>query len=189
MSEQLKGSVDKGEKAPSAESLKDQQEKLKNLLDSAEKASHEYEHSIENIRDKIEDEAVSGKESSAGDNGRDSQSQHVPIIDRKVKQQTYQKTLHHVQRQLPKAQRAFSKFVHRPVVEAVSEASAKTVARPSGLFGGGLCALIGSFALVWISRHYGFYYNPFVFIALVIAGFALGVLIEWLWHAQKKLKK
>lgn len=189
MSEQLKGGHEKGEKAPSAESLKDQQEKLKHLLDKAEKASHEYENSIETIRDNIEDEAISGKEAAAGDTGKDAQSQHVPIIDRHVKQQTYKKTLQHVQRQLPKTQRAFSKFIHRPVVEAVSEASAKTVARPSGLLGGGICALLGSAALVWMSRHYGFYYNFFVFIALVAAGFALGVLLEWTWHAQKKLKK
>ncbi len=189
MSEHLRANHEKGEKAPSAESLKDQQEKLKHLLDSAEKASHKYENSIETIRDKIEDEAVSGKESAAGDTGRDTQSQHVPIIDRKVKQQTYRKTLHHIQRQLPRSQRAFSKFIHRPVVEAVSEVSAKTVARPSGLFGGGLCALIGSSILVWMSRHYGFYYNFFVFIALVLAGFILGVLLEWAWHARNKITK
>lgn len=189
MSEHLRASHEKGEKAPSAESLKDQQEKLKKLLDSAEKANHQYEHSIETIRDKIEDEAVSGKEVSAGDVGRDAQNQHVPIIDRKVKQQSYKKTLHHIQRQLPRTQRAFSKFIHRPAVEVVSEVSAKTVARPSGLLGGGLCALLGSSTLVWMSRHYGFYYNFFVFIGLVLAGFALGVLIEWAWHAKAKLKK
>src|SRR5690349_7916514 len=99
MSEQLKGAHEKGEKAPSSESLKDQQEKLKHLLDSAEKANHEYENSIENIRDKVDNEAISGQESSAGDKGHDSQSQAVPIIDRKVKQQSYKKSLQHIQRQ------------------------------------------------------------------------------------------
>ncbi len=189
MSEHLRGSQEKGEKAPSAEAAKDQKEKLEKLLDSAEKSTHEYEKSIENIRDNIEDQAVSGKETSAGDHGKDAKSQSVPIIDRIVKQESYKKVLQHVQRRLPKAQRSFSKFIHKPVVEAFSETGAKTVARPSGLFGGGLCALLGSTALLWMSRHYGFRYNFFVFIAFIVVGFAIGLLVEWAWRTYKKLRK
>ncbi len=175
------------EKEPSPENSTEQKERLKKAMEAAENARNEHEDSIENIRSKINKEALSGKETSAGDIGKDKKSQSSPMIDRTAKQQTYKKTIRHIQRQLPNRQKALSKIIHQPVIESVSEFGAKTVARPSGMLGAGVFALVGTAVVVLMSRHYGFYYNFFMFIVLFVVGFFVGLVLELLLNLGKKL--
>lgn len=161
------------------ESAKDR-EKLQETVEAGKQAKHEAQDSLEAIRSSIEKEAEktdalkkAEKKVEEPDKGP------TPVvIDRAVKNKAYKKELHRVQSHLPKSQRSFSKFIHAPSVETASEVGGKTVARPSGLLGGGIAAFVGSALLVWTSRHYGFTYNFFVFIALLIAGFVVGLVIE-----------
>lgn len=169
------------------ESHKDQQEKLKELAEKAAEAKEKSPHEVERLAHHAKEKAVSGKERSAGDIGKESPRQSSVVIDKTVKQQAYKKTMRHVQRQLPRSQRSFSRFIHQEVVEKVSEVSSKTIARPSGLLGSGMVALLGTSVIVWMSRYYGFRYNFFVFVALIGAGFVAGLLIEALLKSSKKL--
>ncbi len=97
---------------------------------------------------------------------------------KELKQQKYQQLTHKIRSHLNPTERSFSKVVHNPVVEAISETSSKTVARPSGLLGGGIVALLGSGALLFMSKYYGFRYNFFVYILMFGVGFVAGVFIE-----------
>ncbi|HTE58545.1 MAG TPA: hypothetical protein VK694_07430 [Verrucomicrobiae bacterium] len=146
--------------------------------------SVEHDHNIDKIQASIHKEAVSGKD-VAIEHHR-SESQPALGLQRELKATAYQKTLHKVQARLNPTQRSFSKVIHQPLVESVSEASAKTVARPSGILGGGLVALIGSGGLLYMAKHYGFKYNYFVFIALFLAGFLVGSAIELSVRAVKR---
>jgi len=168
----------------------EQHEKLKDSIEAGKNAKNEVEDSLETIRSSIDKEADSGKhkkQEQEADAQKDQGPGHV-IIDRDVKTKAYKKELHRIQSHLTRSQKSFSKFIHNPVVESVSEVSGKTVARPSGLLGGGIVALLGSGALVIISRHYGFTYNFFVFIALLIAGFFLGLVVEMFVRGIVKAK-
>jgi hypothetical protein len=171
------------------EAKTDQQEKLKELIEKAGEVKDRSAEEIAKLASEAKQEAITGKDSKVSETSKDS-GHHAPhIINRAVKSQAYKKLMGHIQRQLPKNQRSFSKFVHRPSVEAVSEFSSKTIARPSGLLGSGISALLGSLIVLWVSRHYGFSYNFTVFIGLVVIGFALGLFAESLWRFVRKLAK
>lgn len=106
-----------------------------------------------------------------------------------LKSEAYQHTLKSIRAKLPKTSKAFSKFAHHKVVDVLSEAGAKTVARPSGLLGGSLVSFAGSLILLYYSRHYGFTYNYALLFMLFIAGFLAGVVLEiiiWTLYSRRR---
>lgn len=103
-------------------------------------------------------------------------------VDGDLENITHNRLIRQIQRKHNLPVRAFSKVVHQPVVRAVSEGASKTVSRPSGLLGGGLVALLGTSAYLYLSRHIGFEYNYGVFLVLFAGGFAFGLFLEFLVH-------
>lgn len=159
-------------------------ERERQIIEAGKQAKHESEDSLESIRSSIEKESAKAEIEKPGREASEEESKVRPtIIDRTLKGKAYQKELHRVRSHLSKPQKSLSKFIHAPVVEKVSEVSGKTVARPSGLLGGGLVAFLGTLALVIMTRYYGYEYNFFVFIALLIGGFFLGLLLELIIRA------
>lgn len=158
-------------------------------LETALKSSEKVNDSLDTIRASIDKQATKSKSDQYKNISDDAdQSPSSVRIDRNLKQKAYKKEIHRIQTHLPKSQRSFSKFIHSPAIESASEAGGKTVARPSGLLGGGLVALVGSSTLLIISRHYGFSYNFFVFLVLLVGGFFVGLLIEMLVRSLIKIK-
>lgn len=99
-------------------------------------------------------------------------------VNRELRQITLRRELKNIRRKLPAPQKALSKVIHQPVIRATSEFTGKTVSRPSGLLGGGIVALIGTSAYLYLAKHVGFEYNYGVFLVLFVGGFALGLLVE-----------
>jgi hypothetical protein len=168
-------------------SLEDTSEAAKEHLNAlrqraeAESEAHADEEVLEAIKKDIEQAAVSKedyKHSEAGNGGENTPTQ--TYVSRELKQMGFRRTLTNARLHMNAPQRLMSKAIHQPAVEKISEAAAPTIARPSGLIGGGLAALLGNSILLYITKHYGYRYNYFVFIALFIGGFAAGMLIELL---------
>jgi flagellar biosynthesis GTPase FlhF len=107
------------------------------------------------------------------------QSMHV---NRELKSMTAQRELKRIQRDLPRGQRTLSKVIHQPVIRNISEATGKTVTRPSGLLGGGVVAFVGTSSYLYLTKHVGMQYNYTVMLALFIGGFLLGLGIELAVH-------
>lgn len=103
-------------------------------------------------------------------------------INRELKQITLHRELGSIRHQLSKPQQTLSRVIHQPTVQAVSEATSKTVGRPSGLLGGGLVALVGTTSYLYLAKHIGFQYNYGVFLVLFAGGFALGLGLELVVH-------
>lgn len=101
-------------------------------------------------------------------------------MTKSMKKDAYKREMAHVRKKLPPTERAFSKFIHQPSVDKVSDLSAKTIARPSALLGGGLGALVGTVVLVFISRHYGIVYNYVMLFLCFLVGMLVGLLVEML---------
>ena len=173
-----------------------EQEKQPHHHDSAEHtrqhATHEKEHAtyeherramLEQAHKTIEQEAVSNKELPVEGN------HEVPkqlFVNQELKAISFQRILSRTRKQLSKPERSFSKIVHQPVIDSISRVSEKTIARPSGLLAGGICALIGSSIMLYMAKHYGFRYNLFVFLALFIAGFFIGLLLEVVFNLGRR---
>lgn len=134
------------------------------------------EESVDTLKHKAEAIAKSGKETTVGE--RQEASRSSIGIQKDLKNTAYRKTLSRVQDQLSTPQRAFSKVIHQPVVEQLSNVGSRTIARPSGVMGGGLFALLGGGLVLYFSKRYGFEYNYLLFAMLFAAGFAAGLAIE-----------
>ncbi|HSW37345.1 MAG TPA: hypothetical protein VLG37_03195 [Candidatus Saccharimonadales bacterium] len=101
-------------------------------------------------------------------------------VNRELKNITLQRALKQIRRELPLPDRLLSKVVHQKAIRAVSEASSKTITRPSGLLGGGLCAFLGSLAYLYLTKHIGLPYNYLLFSLLFVGGFVIGLVLEML---------
>jgi flagellar biosynthesis GTPase FlhF len=144
---------------------------------------HEQAENLEHARHEAAHEAQSAEEIAANLAGRTQeppqhQEQH---INRELKEMAYQRLLNRARRHMSPYSRAMSHIIHQPVVDSVSEFTGKTVGRPSGILGGGILALIGTTAYYYIARHYGYNYNSFVFLLLLVCGFVLGWILELLY--------
>ncbi|HET7319998.1 MAG TPA: hypothetical protein VFI84_00250 [Candidatus Saccharimonadales bacterium] len=106
-------------------------------------------------------------------------------IDKTVKKMQMKQSMKQVRRELSLPERALSKLVHQPVVKAVSDVSAKTVSRPSGLLGGGFFAFVGSLAYLYFTTHIGMPYNYLLLLLFFAGGFALGLALELALHFMR----
>lgn len=155
--------------------------------EKARTSRHEHAEKLEDIRSTAEREAASSEETIQEKlKAESSESDQSLYVNRELKDMAYARTLKRARSRLPAPARAFSKVVHQPVVEAVSEVAGKTVARPSGVLAGGIVAFIGSSGFLWISKHYGYEYNFLLFALLFVGGFFIGLLIELLIRLVRK---
>lgn len=124
-----------------------------------------------------------------------SQAENAPqthshmFIDRQLRNVTRSRSLHKLWRQESLPVRTFSKVVHQPAVQAVSEGASKTISRPSGMLGGGLVALLGTSIYLYLAHHMGFTYNSGVFLILFAGGFVLGLLLEFLVYLATRSRR
>lgn len=108
-------------------------------------------------------------------------------VNHELKSLALNRTLSRVRRQLSSPNRLLSKVIHQPAVQSISEATAKTVARPTGLLTGSLVALVGSSLALYLARHYGFSYNYLLIFVLFIGGYVAGFVVDlvvWLWRRR-----
>jgi hypothetical protein len=104
------------------------------------------------------------------------------MVNRELKATTLRRQQKQIRRELSLPGRGLSKVIHQPAVRMVSEAAGQSVARPSGLLGGGIAAFAGTLGYLYLAKHLGFNYNYLIFLALMVIGFAFGVAVELLVH-------
>jgi hypothetical protein len=156
---------------------------------STDKLHNEPSRHLEQIRANIEHEAMQSNATKEQLRVEEQQPVHHHYVTKKIKSAQYQETLKHVRHSLPKNQRRFSTFVHQPAIEQVSELGAKTIARPTGIIGGALFALIGGTIILWVGKHIGFEVPNSIFAILFIVGFMAGIVIEILKNLMTSLIK
>lgn len=150
------------------------QELLAQKMEQAKEAKNEHAEALEHIRRNIDKQAVTAEKARAEEEPR----HHQEHVTRELKAIRYNETLRYIKRHLSKPERRLSTVIHAPVVEKVSEVGAKTIARPSGILGGGLFALIGSIFVLYVARRYGFEVPNSLFMVLFVLGFGVGILSE-----------
>lgn len=149
------------------------------LRDQREKANHTTEISkdtIESIKQSIEATAISKDQFNVGE--KETKQNYTYRATKQIKQNSYKHTLKQTQKHMSKPERAFSRAIHHPIVEKVSDIGAQTIARPSGLISGGLFAFICSLVVLLISKRSGFTYNYLFFITVFVGGYFCGLLVE-----------
>lgn len=138
-----------------------------------------HNHNIDKLQESIHETALSTDEITIEQHDHSaSKTQPVLGIQRELKSDAYNKTIRKVRSNLAPFERSFSKLIHHKALEPISEVGSKTVARPSGILGGGIVALIGSAVVLYMAKRYGFQYNLSIFFILLGAGFFTGLLAE-----------
>ncbi len=148
--------------------------------ESNEKPRNEHKESISHIRHEVQEEAVSSDEQLVSEE-EDYSTPSQSFVNKELKDMALTRTLIRVRKKLSAPDKLISVVMHNPVIDAASEATAKTVGRPSGILGGGLLSFLGTSSYYYITKHYGYKYNFFIFLFLLILGFLLGWTIELLW--------
>jgi hypothetical protein len=164
---------------------------IKRNLENLSKAALEAESQkaeLHELQDAVKQEAISGQEITVGE--REVPKSHTShATPKELKADAYKRSLSRVQSRLNVVDRGFSKIAHQPVIDSASNVMSKTVARPSGILGGGICALLGSSFLLYLTKRYGFEYNFFVYFLLLAIGFVLGMTAELVIRAILKRKR
>lgn len=151
--------------------------------EAAEKAEAKKK-SLELIRKNIEEAAASKEQMEV--NQLEKEVEHSVLkASGQLKNIAVKQRIREVQRKETPAVRTFSKVVHQPVVEEISNIAESTVARPSGLLVGGIVSVISSLVVLYISRHYGYEYNFMIGLLGFAGGFVLGLILEGIWRLFK----
>ncbi len=190
MSEKLQSKSPESSLAQNAEASRQHLDKLHAKLEKAAteaKMGNDSEH-LEKATTRVEKHAqpIERHQSRAAESHNDNRNGHGVSIDpKKERQANYNRTIARVRKKENFIERPFSKVIHNPVVDKVSEATGKTVARPSSMLGGAFFAMIGTSALLWIAKHYGYEYSYFAVIGLFLLGMIVGVALEIILKSGK----
>ncbi len=170
-----------------SERLQESHEQFKPVEQSAETHRPLREVSVEHEKQKQHEKLINA-EKAVEHHAKTKESTHVEKDSHKHEQPLYvnnelkrialDRTLARVRRHLSKPNKALSKVIHQPAVQAVSEVGSKTIARPSSLLLGAFFALVGNSVLFYMAKHYGFTYNYLLFFVFFAAGFALALVID-----------
>lgn len=101
------------------------------------------------------------------------------VVSKKERDASYKLHMKQVQTELKPTQRAFSKFIHNPVIEKTSEVVGSTIARPNAILAGSVVAFILVLAVYLISKYYGYTLSGFETIGAFIVGWILGMLYDF----------
>lgn len=142
-----------------------------------EKESHQ---AAENARHEALKEAAFSKEQ-----GREKRTHQADrhnsshIITRDDREASFELTMEHVQKELPRSSRPFSRFIHHPTIERTSEVLGKTVFRSNAILAGGVTAFVAVLGLYFYAKYAGFSLQGSETIVAFAVGWLLGVLFDF----------
>lgn len=142
---------------------------------SAEKADSSRHEALEQAKSSEKERRNSEKQPDRIESKPD-----LPVNSKAARKEAFGTIMTEVQSQMSPAERTFSKFIHAPVVEKVSDVTSKTIARPNAILAGSLTAFVLVLATYLIARHYGYPLSGAETMLAFAAGWVLGVLFDFL---------
>jgi hypothetical protein len=154
------------------------------------KLEHEQAKKLEQARAEIDAETVEKDRviDKISETSKSESGEFKGPVSNDLKKTSLRRELKQVRRHLPKVDQIGSKIIHQPAVRVISETSAKTITRPSGLLGGGIAAFIGSGIYYYFTMHIGIKYNYLMFALFFVGGFMVGLVIELIACSSKHRK-
>lgn len=151
---------------------------------AAEKSTVENgENAEKEARKEALKEAVSVERGSAEKKGKETSASPAKrrhgVVSKREREASYKHHMKQLQSELSPSQRAFSKFIHNPVVEKTSDAVGSTIARPNAMLSGAVVAFILVLAVYVVSKFYGYTLSGFETIGAFIVGWLLGILYDF----------
>ena len=165
---------------------KQHKERLKEQIESKAEKAQKSPEAEQVARHEVEAQAISGAE-MIPTNSESTQQSATPPPTKADKSKSFKTTMHHVRKDLSGPERTLSRVIHQPAIEKVSEVAGKTIARPSGMIGAAVAALVGLAFVFGIAKYAGFSLSGSEMPLLLIIGMLLGLLAEWAYKALRSL--
>lgn len=146
--------------------------RVENESSPAEKSEAEAREQLEKVIEKSEAEEVKQEKKQPTKAER--------LITKEDRKDSFKKTMETVQSQLPKSSRTFSKVIHNPTIEKVSEVTGKTVARPNAILSGSVAAFVLTLAIYTLAKINGYPLSGFETIAAFTIGWLTGMLFDYI---------
>ena len=145
-----------------AEVIKNRVEKESSL---AEKSEAEAREQLEKVIEKSEAEEVKQEK-------KKQPAKAERLITKEDRKDSFKK--------LPKSSRTFSKVIHNPTIEKVSEVTGRTVARPNAILSGSVAAFVLTLAIYTLAKINGYPLSGFETIAAFTIGWLAGMLFDYI---------
>lgn len=174
------GNAEKFDEKALAEHAKQQHERVEKQHErAAERAETNREKAAESARHEIE-KATHEKENHVQETHREqSPAERRGPASKHERAASYNKTMREVRSQMSAPSRAFSDFIHNPVVEKVSDTVGGTVARPNAVLSGSISAFMFTLVIYLIARFNGYPLSGAETIASFVAGWLIGILFDY----------
>ncbi len=107
------------------------------------------------------------------------------IATRSKREQAFTTIMKDIKPHMSPASRTFSNIIHNPIVEKVSDATGKTIARPNAILSGSVCACISVLGVYLIARHYGYPLSGSETIISFALGWTAGIIYDFAVSAYR----
>lgn len=174
-------------KVSSAERRELEKQSHEALKNTAEKGEHNKHEKLEKSRHETMEHALNAENLRSSQEKNSHSSAHKEYRDPRQTKLSFNTTMSHVRRHMKPAERSFSKVIHQPTVEKVSEVAGKTIARPSGVAGATIGAFIGLTLVYVVARRIGFELSGSEMPLLLVGGFVAGLFFEWVFKALRSV--
>lgn len=154
-------------------------ERYRELANEREKTSEKKEN-INEVRDEALEQATSKEKSHKLDNSKEtSPREKRGPVSKHERNASFNATMDEVRSHMSAPSRVFSKVIHNPTVEKVSDVVGGTVARPNAILSGSVFAFLFTLVIYLIARYYGYALSGGETIASFIAGWVLGLVFDY----------
>lgn len=97
----------------------------------------------------------------------------------KTRKESFDKTMAEVRSEMSAPSRAFSSFIHQPIIEKTSEVVGSTVARPNAILSGAFLAFIFTLVIYLVARYNGYPLSGTETIASFVFGWIVGLIFDY----------
>jgi preprotein translocase subunit SecF len=150
------------------------------IREDLERHQEREQDSLESARHDALEQAARPEHERRQETKKNDTPERERSITKKDKEQSFTTTMREVRSQMSPANRTFSKIIHQPAVEKVSDTIGSTIARPNAILSGSLCAFILTAAFYLIARFNGYPLSGSEAIASFALGWLIGLIIDYI---------
>ena len=158
-----------------------QREALRTKLEKEATPETNKEHLEQNARHEALELASSAEQEQTTEQ-TETKTSEKPHRNKPTKREldaSFKQTMTHIQKTMKPANRAFSKVIHNPAVDTVSNITANTIARPNLIFAGALSTVILCSIIYFVAKFYSYTLSGTEAIATFVLGWIIGAIIEF----------
>jgi hypothetical protein len=166
-----------------SQSESSQLEKLSNNFEAyVELSPRDTEAQAEKARKEVLETAKSIKtgEKEAKKSEQHPVSSRRGLINDSQLDESYKRTMKHVQDELPASSRIYSNIIHNKVIEKMSDIVGNTIARPNAILLGAVVAFVLTLLTYTVAKTIGYALSGFETIGAFIIGWLIGIIYDYL---------